>query len=84
LTGAKRGKSVLDSFFSQNKNKNNKDDDSDQLYKLFRKTQADEIAEEQKRIADRKKSFNERKQSSLLLGNKKRSSGLGGRNKLEK
>jgi hypothetical protein len=84
LTGAKRGKSVLDSFFSQNKNKNNKDDDSDQLYKLFRKTQADEIAEEQKRTADRKKSFNERKQSSLLPGNKKRSSGLGGRNKLEK
>lgn len=82
MTGGLRGKSVLDSFFAQGKNKNNKDDDSDQLYKLFRKSQADEIAEEQKRIADRKKSFIERKQSSLLLGNRKRSSALGGKNKL--
>ena len=69
-------------MFSQNKTKNNKDDESDYLYKLFKKSQADEIAEEQKRITDRRKSFNERK-ASLLLG-KKRSSNMVGKHKLEK
>ena len=69
-------------MFSQGKNKNNKDDESHYLYKLYKQSQEDEIAEEQRRIADRKRAFNERK--SLMLGNKKKSSSLMGKNRLEK